>query len=59
MVEQLFLVVPRGCLRLMIVVFPDHTYLLFLHLVISNEIVSTKIYDKRDEFDFYIINFPF
>ena len=27
---------------------------------ISNEIVSTKIYDKRDEFDFetIIVNFP-
>ena len=30
MVEQLFLVVPRGCLRFVIVVFPDHTHLLFL-----------------------------
>ena len=26
---------------------------------ISNEIVSTKIYDKRDDFDFKIVNFPF
>ena len=26
---------------------------------ISNEIVSTKIYDKRDDFDFEIVNFPF
>ena len=30
MVERLFLAVPRGCLRFMIVVFPDHTHLLFL-----------------------------
>ena len=29
MVEQLFLVVPRGCLRFVIVVFPYHTHLLF------------------------------
>ena len=29
MVEQFFLVVPRGCLRFVIVVFPDHTHLLF------------------------------
>ena len=29
MVEQLFLVVPRGCLQFVIVVFPDHTHLLF------------------------------
>ena len=25
---------------------------------ISNDIVSTKIYDKRDDFDFVIVNFP-
>ena len=30
MVEQLFLAVPWGCLRFVIVVFPDHTDLLFL-----------------------------
>ena len=30
-----------------------------LHWSISNEIVSTKIYDKRDGFDFEIVNYPF
>ena len=30
-----------------------------MHLFISNNIVSTKIYDKRDNFDFEIVNFPF
>ena len=30
MVERLFLAVPRGCLRFVIVVFPDHTHLLLL-----------------------------
>ena len=30
-----------------------------LHLFISNDIVSTKIYDKRDDFDFEIVNFPY
>ena len=30
MVERLFIAVPWGCLRFVIVVFPDHTYLLFL-----------------------------
>ena len=30
-----------------------------LHLSISNDIVATKIYDKRDNFDFEIVNFPF
>ena len=29
MVERLFLTVPRGCLQFVIVVFPDHTHLLF------------------------------
>ena len=30
MVERLFLEMPRGCLQFVIVVFPDHTHLLFL-----------------------------
>ena len=29
MVERLFLAVPRGSLQFVIVVFPDHTHLLF------------------------------
>ena len=32
---------------------------LYLHLSISNDTVSTKIFDKRDEFEFEIVNFPF
>ena len=32
MFERLFLAVPRGCLQFVIVVFPDHTHLLFLSL---------------------------
>ena len=34
MVERLFLVVPRGCLQFVIVVFPDHTHFLFLNAVL-------------------------
>ena len=30
-----------------------------LQLSISNDIISTKIYDKRDDFDFEIVNFRF
>ena len=30
-----------------------------LHLSISNGFVSSKIYYKRDDFDFDIVNFPF
>ena len=29
-----------------------------LHLSIANRFVSSKIYDKRDDFDFDILNFP-
>ena len=38
MVERLFIAVPRGCLRFVIVVFPDHTHLLFfVVLSLKNE----------------------
>ena len=30
-----------------------------LHLSIANGFVSSKIYDKRDDFDLDIVNFPF
>ena len=30
-----------------------------LHLSVTNGFVSSKIYDKRDDFDFDIVNFPF
>ena len=30
-----------------------------LHLSFANGFVSSKIYDKRDDFDFDIVNFPF
>ena len=38
-----------------------HTEAAFLDLYmsISNDIVSTIIHDKRDDFDFEIVNFPF
>ena len=34
-------------------------FFLYLNLFISNGTVSTKIYDKRNDFDFDIVNFPF
>ena len=40
MVEPLFLAVPRGCLRFVIVVFPDHTRLLF-------HIIKTLHFDNK------------
>ena len=37
-------VVPLGCLRLVIVIFPDHTHLLFLiHIIIKGEIGTLKL----------------
>ena len=43
MVERLFLAVPRGCLQFVIVIFPDHTHLLFLVLLIlMSKICVTK-----------------
>ena len=35
------------------------TSFLDLHLFISDGFVKTKIYDKRDDFDFEYVNFPF
>ena len=35
MVEWLFLAVPWGCLHFVIVVFPDHTHLLFLKSIFA------------------------
>ena len=35
------------------------SHFLDLHLSISNGFVSSKIYDKLDNFDFVIVNFPF
>ena len=38
MVERLFLAMPRGCLQFVIVVFPDHTHLLFLKVFFLSRI---------------------
>ena len=39
-VERLFLAVPRGCLQFVIVVFPDHTHLLFLVDIPADEYLT-------------------
>ena len=41
MVERLFLPVPQGCLWFVIVVFPDHTHLLFWTK--SDIVIQTQI----------------
>ena len=45
MVERLFLAVPWGCLQFVIVVFPDHTHLLFMLKLMTNFSVQTNIVD--------------
>ena len=46
MVERLFLAVPRGCLQFVIVVFLDHTHLIFQNskmakwpIIVQNEVL--------------------
>ena len=45
MVERLFLAMPRGCLRFVIVVFPDHTHLLFLMYLHGTCISDCLVYE--------------
>ena len=42
MVERLFLAVQRGCLQFVIVVFPDHTPLLFWTQIRPNRTLDTS-----------------
>ena len=44
MVERLFLAVPWGCLQFVIVVFPDHTHLLFLSVLSGSCMVEIDIH---------------
>ena len=46
MVGWLFLAVSWGCLRFVIVVFPDHTHLLFCHYV-SVDNFSTELFKGK------------
>ena len=52
MVERLFLAVPWGCLRFVIVVFPDHTHLLFknwvLCLILSDLLICPLVLQHSD-----------
>ena len=41
-VGRLFLAVPRGCLQFVIVVFPDHTHLLFLMIKVMNLVKNQR-----------------
>ena len=44
MVERLFIAVPLGCLQFVIVVFPDHTNLLFLLIYWTFKILNFNIF---------------
>ena len=39
----------------------DHLadYLDLTFIIVTGSKLSTRLYDKRDDFDFHIINFPF
>ena len=55
-VGRLFLTVPRGCLQFVIVVFPDHTHLLFLNKLITGirTTIDSFLTDFLDEKLYYI-----
>ena len=59
MVERLFLTVPRGCLQFVIVVFPDHTHLLFflsdMCVPEHTRIDSRSVCDNPSKMHIYII----
>ena len=40
--ERLFLAVPQGCLQFVIVVFPDHTHLLFSYFSTITYVVGAQ-----------------
>ena len=50
MVERLFLTVPRGCLQFVIVVFPDHTHLLFFFGAELKITMIVKVFWSYDSF---------
>ena len=47
MVTWLFLAVPWGCLRYVIVVFPDHTHLLFLSIYRFKNVVMILVLNSN------------
>ena len=68
MVERLFLAVRRGCLRFVIMVFPDHTHLLFFiiqnlpicmvkKMVVRSLMIS--LYNSCLVFNFYLFIYLF
>ena len=60
MIERLFLTLPRGCLQFVIVVFPDHTHLLFFIFskedYLTDMCFSVKVIDLRHTCHLLIMN---
>ena len=50
MVGRLFLAMPRGCLQFVIVVFPDHTPLLFLFQILLALIDQIRFFNELVRF---------
>ena len=48
MVERLFLAVPQDCLRFVIVVFPDHTHLLFFKTCVAENLQEIPDWKKAN-----------
>ena len=57
MVERLFLAVSRGCLRFVIVVFPDHTHLLLLYQ--KEQLLDNFGYGYNPSLDYHITGHTF
>ena len=66
MVERLFLAVPQGCLWFVIVVFPDHTHLLFFYkklsanvgmktIKIKNKITRVRLYNNVSVLQIHLV----
>ena len=56
MVERLFLAVPQGCLQFVIVVFPDHTHLLFLTLFVLIKFTRNNVHYTKNMSFFLFAN---
>ena len=54
MVERLFLAVPRGCLQFVIVVFPDHSHLLFFTSFSTTFMFQCNKHVEMDKFFFVV-----
>ena len=47
-VVLLFLTIPQVCLQLVIVVFPDHTHLLFLYIHNNSAIIQIRLWMSKN-----------